>query len=191
MVDFSKKLKELRDRKQQEEFAFRDSFETHKPPPTKRWKLWEPCTDLSCHINDQRFTTTEKHHVKGYQLPQFRIVKKDPSEITATEKEFWTRNDKCWAWHCYLMGSTPEMICEFVGGRKEELIEWVKSVCRGEEICIYNGSFPISQPWTARQDRMLWLMYESRILFYDAARLLGRFPTSVKERLIHLKREKP
>ncbi len=187
MVDFAKLSKKLREERQQAEMDFRESFEPKKVPANKQWKLWECCTDLSCHVNDQRFTRLEKFRVEGLTLPQWRQVKMKPSEIPQSDKDFWTKNDKSWAWHCYLCGAGTEMICEFVGGRKEDLIAWVKAVCRGEESCSYAGQFNSSKVvWTPRQDRMLRLMYDSRIRFHDAARLLGRFPFEVKQRLNHL-----
>lgn len=107
-------------------------------------------------------------------------------------KSNWTEDDKRHAWHEYLIGAELEQISLFIGGTRDDVLNWIKGVCKGQERCIYNWQFSSSrEPWTKRQDRMLWLMYQSRIRFHDAARLLARFPIDVRMRLIHLKNEKP
>lgn len=192
MVDFGLKLRQLKAKQEaQHELDFRAKFVPTKLN-AKNLKLWEGSVHPDC-CDGKRFCHLEREPMKGFPLSyRYFTVKKDPTQITEHEKEFWTSNDKSWAWHCYLAGSEVEMICEFVGGKKEDFVAWVKQVCRGEETCIYSGSFrDAADPngWKPRHNRMLWLMYQSRVHFLTTCRLLGKNQDNVRARVQILKEQ--
>lgn len=97
---------------------------------------------------------------------------------------FWNRNDKAWAWYMFLLGSNLEAICEFVGGHKEELEQWIRGVCAGKEK-VTTHPYPLldarpRQKWTTRHDKILLRMRKAKLDFNEACRLLEREPKTVK-----------
>lgn len=104
------------------------------------------------------------------------------------DREFWTMNDKCWAWHCFLVGASADLITEMVGGHPADFKAWVEAVCAGRERCSYYiGSRGLNWAWTPRKDKMLRLMYEARLPLPEACRLLAFSPAEVKARTQHLR----
>ena len=120
-----------------------------------------------------------------------KLVRAEGEEIAKEEHKFWRRNDKAWAWYSFLIGCDLEHICEFVGGKKEELAEWIRQVCSGEAY-VETHPFPLldhqpRQAWTKRHDKILLRMRKAGLDFSEACRLLERNPDTVKREWKRLK----